>query len=157
MLNEINIKRVRQDAEEFFSSDSFGCSEAVILSVRKNIDPNMPIALVYAGAGFPGGVGGSRCMCGSVSGAVVCLGYFFGRTTPTTITDPKSQKCLNLAHELQESFKKKHKGVMCCHVHTRGMDMGSGEHKAQCSAFVGEMAEKAAEIVVRELGLRLEA
>jgi hypothetical protein len=33
------------------------------------------------------------------------------------------------------------------------MDMGSGEHKEQCISFTGEIAEKAAEIIVRELGL----
>jgi len=33
------------------------------------------------------------------------------------------------------------------------MDMASGEHKAQCIRFTGEMAEKAAEIIVRELNI----
>jgi hypothetical protein len=41
--------------------------------------------------------------------------------------------------------------VLCCSVHTKGMDMASGEHKAQCIAFTGEMAGKAAEIIAREL------
>jgi len=35
-------------------------------------------------------------------------------------------------------------------VHTKGMDMASGEHKAQCVAFTGEMAAKTAEIIERE-------
>jgi len=34
------------------------------------------------------------------------------------------------------------------------MDMASGEHKAQCISFTGEIAEKAAEIIVRELGIK---
>jgi C_GCAxxG_C_C family probable redox protein len=95
-------------------------------------------------------------MCGAVSGAVVALGYFFGRTTPTTPTDPKSTKTMELAFELQEAFRKNHKGVLCCHIHTKDMDMASGEYKAQCVAFTGEMAAKTAEIIARECNLKVE-
>ena len=155
MKKEINIKKVRSDAEELFRIGGFYCSEAIISSIRKNIAPDMPEAMVSAGSGFPIGVGRAKCMCGAVSGAVVCLGYFFGRTTPTTITDPKSVKCMELAYELQESFRKNHNGTLCCHIHVKGMDLASGEHKAQCVAFTGEMAEKAAEIIARELNLNV--
>jgi C_GCAxxG_C_C family probable redox protein len=152
MMNQpIDIQQVKADAQELFRLGGFYCSEAIISSVRKNVDPNMPAELVSAGSGFPVGVGRSKCMCGAVSGAVICLGYFFGRTHPSTSTDPKSQKCMELAYELQESFRKNHR-VLCCHVHTQGMDMGSGEHREQCIAFTGEMAEKTAEILARELG-----
>ena len=150
---EINIQKVKSDAEEVFRIGGYYCSEAIVSSIRINIDPDMPIELVAAASGFPIGVGRSKCICGAVSGAVIALGYFFGRTTPTSPTDPKSQKCLELANELQESFRKNHDGVLCCHVHVKGMDLSSGEHKTQCVAFTGEMAEKAAEIIARELGL----
>ena len=152
MLKEVCIQKVRKDAEELFRLGGFYCSEAIISSVRKNIDPNMPIEMISAGSGFPIGVGRSKCMCGAVSGAVICLGYFFGRVHPTTPTDPKSTKCLELAYELQESFRKSHK-VLCCHVHVEGLDMANGEHRPQCIRFTGEMAEKTAEIIARELNL----
>ena len=155
MLKEISIEQVKRDAEEVFRIGVFYCSEAIISSVRKNIDPDMPAALVAAGSGFPIGVGRAKCMCGAISGAVVCLGYFFGRTQPTTPTDPKSQKSMELAYELQESFRQNHKGVLCCHVHVKGMDMASGEHKAQCVSFTGEMAAKTAQLIARELGLEV--
>ena len=155
MLKEVNVKKVREEAEEIFRLGGFYCSEAIISSVRKNIDPDMPIELVAAGSGFPIGVGRSKCMCGAVSGAVVCLGYFFGRVQPTTPTDPKSQKCIALAYELQESFRKNHNNVLCCHIHTEGLDITNGEHRPQCIAFTGEMAQKTAEIIARELNLKL--
>jgi C_GCAxxG_C_C family probable redox protein len=155
MVKEINIKQVQSDAEEVFRLGGYYCSEAIISSIRKNIAPEMPAELVAAGSGFPIGVGRAKCMCGAVSGAVVSLGYFFGRTLPSTPTDPKSTKCLELANELQASFRNNHKGVLCCSVHTKGMDMASGEHKAQCVAFTGEMAAKAAEIIARELKLQV--
>jgi len=151
--NEITIKKVRSDAEETFKAGEFLCAEAVVYSVRKNIDPNMPKELISAASGFPIGVGGSQCMCGTVSAAVLCLGYFFGRDFPTTITDPQSLKTIALSYELQESFKKKHE-VLCCHIHTKDMDMTSSKYKEKCAVFVGDMAVQCAEIVARELGLK---
>ena len=154
MKKEVSIKQVQYDAEEVFRIGGFYCSEAIVSSIRKNIDPDMPEALVAAASGFPIGVGRAKCMCGAISGAVICLGYFFGRTTPTTITDPKSQKTMELAYEIQDSFRKNHK-TLCCHIHVKGMDLASGEHKKQCVAFTGEMARKTAELIARELGLKV--
>ena len=91
-------------------------------------------------------------MCGAVSGGVICLGYAFGRNEPTNPKDPKSIKTLELANELQQAFRDNHR-VLCCSIQTKGMDMASGEHKSQCVSFTGEMAEKTATIMVRELGL----
>ena len=144
---------MKSDAEELFRSGGLYCSEAVVSSIRKNIAPEMPMELVAAASGFPVGVGRSKCMCGAVSGAVICLGYLFGRTKPSSPADPKSQNCLRLTNELQESFRQNHRNVLCCHVHTKGMDMASGEHKNQCISFTGEMAAKVAEITVRESGI----
>jgi C_GCAxxG_C_C family probable redox protein len=153
METTVNIRKVKEDAEAFFRAGNFYCSEAIVASLRRNIAPEMPEALVAAASGFPVGVGRSKCMCGAVSGAVIGLGWFFGRTEPSTPQDPKSVNTLKLAAELQEHFRNNHKGVLCCHVHTKGMDMASGEHKAQCVSFTGEMAAKAAEIIARELRL----
>jgi C_GCAxxG_C_C family probable redox protein len=151
---EISIKKVQYDAEEVFRIGGFYCSEAIISSVRKNIDPNMPLELVSAGSAFPVGVGRAKCLCGAISGGVVCLGYFFGRTKPTS-QGTDSEKCMALTYELQESFRNNHKGTLCCHIHVKGMDLSSGEHKKQCVAFTGEMAAKTAEIIARELNLKV--
>ena len=153
MRKEINVKQVRADAEEIFRLGGFYCSEAIISSVRKNIDPDMPIEMVSTGSGFPIGVGRSRCMCGAISGALVCLGYFFGRTQPSGKSDPGITKCMELSNELHEAFCDNHK-VACCHVHIKGMDVLNGEHRPQCIAYTGEMAQKAAEIIAREFNLK---
>ena len=155
MFLEIDIKKVQTDAEEMFKSGGLYCSEAIVASIRKNIAFDMPKELIATSSGFPVGVGRSKCMCGAISGAVICLGYFFGRTQPSSATDPKSQNCLKLANELQESFRNNHNGVLCCYIHTRGMDMASEEHKSQCIKFTGEMATKTAEIIARELDIKL--
>jgi len=151
MKKEISIEKVRSDAEEAYKTGGFSCSEAVVHSVRQNIAPQMPKEFISAATGFGGGVGRARCLCGAVSGAVMCLGYFFGRDFPTTITDPQSLQTIKLAFELQESFKAKHE-VLCCHVHTKDMDITTGENKKSCAVFVGDMAEMTAQIVAREQG-----
>jgi C_GCAxxG_C_C family probable redox protein len=150
------VDKVRQDAEEYFGSGGFYCSEAIVASVRDNLAPEMPEALIAAASGFPVGVGRSKCMCGAVSGGVISLGYVFGRTGPSTPADPKSVKAMAAANELQQAFRDSHK-VLCCSVQTKGMDMASGEHKAQCVSFTGEMAAKTAEIVLRETAVDGEA
>jgi len=146
MEKEVSIRQVRYDAEEVFRIGGFYCSEAIVSAIRKNFDNDMPKELIKAASGFPIGVGRSKCMCGAISGAVIALGYFFG---------DNKQKCMELAYEAQESFRKNHKGTLCCHIHVEGMDLLSGEHKKQCVAFTGEMAAKTAEIIARELGLKL--
>jgi C_GCAxxG_C_C family probable redox protein len=148
-MGPIDVDKVRTDAEEYFRRGNFYCSEAIVASVRDNIAPEMPDAMIAAASGFPVGVGRSKCMCGAVSGGVLAIGYVFGRTGPSDPKDPKSVKTLELANELQQVFRDSHR-VLCCSVQTKGMDMASGEHKAQCVQFTGEMAAKAAEIIKRE-------
>lgn len=149
MKKEISINKIKSDAEALYRNGEFFCSEAIVYSIKNNFELDMPDEMVAMASGFPVGIGRSKCVCGAVSGGVMALGYFFGRTKGG---DPKVQNTLKLANELQESFKSNHK-VLCCKVLTHGMDMGSGEHKEQCIAFTGEIAEKTAEIIVRELNL----
>ena len=149
MKKEVSIKKIRSDAEELFRKGDFYCSEAITYSIKNNFELDMPDEMIAMASGFPIGIGKSKCVCGAVSGGVLCLGYFFGRTKGG---DPKVQKTLELANELQESFKNNH-SVLCCKILTKGMDMASGEHKAQCISFTGEIAQKTSEIIIRELNL----
>lgn len=149
MKQQISISKIKKDAESFFRAGEFYCSEAIVASIKKNFELDMPDEMIAMASGFPIGIGKSKCVCGAISGGVMCLGYFFGRTEGSSPQDPKSVKSLELARELYESFTNNHR-VSCCSVLTKGMDMKSGEHKEQCISFTGEIAEKTAEIVVRE-------
>ena len=137
-------QKVKEDAENLFREGKFYCSEAIVSSIRANLEPDMPESMIAAASGFPIGIGKSKCVCGAVSGGILSLGYFFGRTEGGY---PKVERTLALANELQESFRSSHK-VLCCKILTKGMDMSSGEHKNQCVSFTGEIA---AEIILREL------
>ena len=97
------------------------------------------------------GIGRSKCLCGAVSGGVMALGMFFGRTVQK---DPKVEKTLAVSKELHDYFKEANgKGSLCCRVLTKEFDMSIGEHKEQCIRFTGLVAAKVAGIVIRELGL----
>lgn len=153
MVTEVSIQKIKNDAEEFFRKGQFYCSEAVVASIKQNFQLDMPDEMIAMASGFPVGIGRSKCVCGAVSGGIMCLGYFFGRTYGESPKDPRSVKTLELANELQGKFRENHK-VLCCSVLTKGMDMASGEHKKQCISFTGEIAESVAEIIVRELNIK---
>lgn len=153
MIKEISVQKVKGDAEEFFRKGEYYCSEAIVAAIKKNFEVDMPDEMIAMASGFPVGIGKTKCTCGAISGAILSVGYFFGRTKGSTPQDPRSVKTLELAKELQEYFRGKNK-VSCCSILTKGMDMSSGEHKAQCVRFTGEMAEKTAQVIARELNIK---
>lgn len=102
-------------------------------------------------SGFPVGIGRSKCLCGAVSGGVMALGLFFGRTKQG---DHKVEKNLELSKELHDWFKDANgKNALCCRILTKEFDMSVGAHKEQCIRYTGMVAGKVAEIIVRELDL----
>lgn len=148
---EVSVKKIAKDAEELFRGGFF-CSEAVVSSIRTNFELDLPEEIVAMASGFPVGIGRSKCLCGAVSGGVMALGIFFGRTVQKDI---KVEKNLEVAKELHDYFKVANgKNVLCCRILTKEFDMASGEHKEQCIHFTGLVAGKVAEIVVREFNLQ---
>lgn len=150
--NSISLQKAYDEAGELFAKGEFFCSEAIVYTMRNIFDLEMPLSTVACASGFPVGVGRQKCMCGAISGGVISLGYFFGRSTPG---DPKVGKMLELSAELHQVFKEKNR-TACCSVLTKGMDMQSGEHKEQCVRFTSEMAKETARIIAREKGLTIE-
>ena len=150
MKKEVRVQKIKKEAEELYRGGFF-CSEAVVSSIRDNFELDVPDTVIAMASGFPIGIGRSKCVCGAVSGGVMSLGLFFGRTKQG---DPKVEKNLQLANELHDYFKTSNgKNSLCCRVLTREFDMASGEHKEQCIAFTGLVAEKVAQIIIREFDL----
>ena len=150
MLEQIDVNAIRHTAEELYQKGDFYCSEAVVAAFREHLFPEMPEELIAAASGFPIGVGRSKCMCGAVSGGVIACGYAFGRTKGGD--KDRSEQTLAVSKEIQEKFRARNK-VTCCSVLTRGMEMGSPEHKAQCVRFTGEVAADVAEVIARECNI----
>jgi len=151
-MGKINIKILKDEAEQLYLTGDYYCSEAIIATIRKHFDTSMPEQAIAMGSGFPVGVGGAMCICGAVSGGVIALGYFFGRVSPK---DDKVNKAMELSKELHDFFKSKNK-ALCCRTLCKGMEFGTQIHMEQCARLTGEVAVKTAEIIARELNIALE-
>jgi len=147
LQTDVRVNEVREEAEGLFRSGQFYCSEAIISSIRNQFELDISDRIIAMASGFPVGIGKSKCVCGAVSGGVMAISYFFGRTKGG---DKRVERNLRLTNELQQSFKDNH-GCLCCKVLTDGFNMASGEHKDQCASFTGEVAAKATEIILREI------
>lgn len=96
------------------------CCESVLLAHLGEVDPQI-IAIAKA---FGGGVGGSKCICGAVSGAVMVLGCK-GRQQD--------------AGRLIERFKAANQAT-CCKVLSAPYKWKSREHLANCRRLTMEAA-----------------
>ena len=94
MTTNINFEQLEKDAVEIFTG-GFACSESVIYTIRKHFEVDIPDEAIAMSSGFPWGLGGAGCICGALAGATMCIGYFFGRTTPG---DPKISRCFQITN-----------------------------------------------------------
>ncbi|MFI3250217.1 MAG: C-GCAxxG-C-C family protein [Eubacteriales bacterium] len=147
---EISPSKIRQDASGLYGQ--YFCSEAIVSAIVDNLEVDIPKeALIAMSSGFPVGLGGSRCLCGAVSGGVMTLGLFFGRSTPG---DDKIGKMMELSAELHDWFKvESKKNSLCCRVITHGIEWQSQDHFNQCAWLTGLVAERVAQVLIRELDL----
>ena len=146
MTTNINFEQLEKDAVEIFTS-GFACSESVIYTIRKHFEVDIPDEAIAMSSGFPWGLGGAGCICGALAGATMCIGYFFGRTTPG---DPKISRCFEITNEFADEFKKAF-GASCCRVLIKGMEKNSPKRKAHCIGMVTFTVKKLSEILIREL------
>jgi C_GCAxxG_C_C family probable redox protein len=145
----IDVKKLRQQAESYYRTGDFYCSEAIVKTIKDTFCPQAPDVVIALASGFPVGIGGARCICGAVAGGTLALGLLFGRTEAKS---EKVNKAMQLSKELHDLFANKH-NCLCCRVHTRDMELGSPKHMDQCISFTGEVAEETAKIIKRELNL----
>ena len=154
-VKEINLKKVQKDAEDNFRGGFF-CCEALMAAIRSNFELDVPEEVIAMSSGMAVGIGRSGCCCGAFNGGVLALGMIFGRTVPKGPTDPVVNKVMAMTKELHDWFKVANgKNAICCRVLTKEFDMGKGEHKEQCIRFTGLCAWKVAEIICRELGIKM--
>lgn len=154
-VKEINLKKVQKDAEDNFRGGFF-CCEALMAAIRSNFELDVPEEVIAMSSGMAVGIGRSGCCCGAFNGGVLALGMIFGRTVPKGPTDPVVNKVMAMTKELHDWFKVANgKNAICCRVLTREFDMGKGEHKEQCIRFTGLCAWKVAEIICRELDIKM--
>lgn len=140
---ENKADRVRKNAENYYRNGDFYCSEAIVKAVLEEYDYPMSDEIVKLASGFPVGVGGQGCICGAVSGGIMCIGMFYGRKKEK---DEAVNKTMMLSSELYKRFTANHKHT-CCKILTRSMELGSEKHMEQCIALTGEVAYHAVSII----------
>lgn len=146
MNTKADFQKIRNTAESCYRDGDFYCSEAIVKTIKDEFRLPVSDDIIAAASGFPVGMGGAGCTCGAISGGIMAIGLFFGRTKSK---DEKVDKAMALSKELHDLFKSRHNNL-CCRALTKGMDLGSPEHMEQCISFTGEVAEETARIIVRE-------
>lgn len=147
MRFDVDLKRIRKIAEDYYRNGNFYCSEAVVKTIIDEFQIDVSEDVIKMASGFPVGMGGMGCTCGALTGGVMAIGLVYGRSQGK---DPKVNKAMELSAKLYQIFCERHK-VSCCKVLTRGMEKGSPEHMEQCIAFTGEMAYEAAKIIAENV------
>ena len=72
LKKRICLQAIREEAEAYYRNGDFYCSEAIVATIRQHFDGRF----LWPWLRVSCGVGGAKCICGALSGGVMCLGYF---------------------------------------------------------------------------------
>jgi C_GCAxxG_C_C family probable redox protein len=142
LLNKIRIR-----TENLFMTNQLMCSEAVLRVLNQGLNGGLPSEIaVRLASGLPEGFGGSGCTCGALSAGVIVLGLFLGRNGPGILNN---RRVYAASKELHDHFKN-HFSATCCRVLTKNIELGTKHHFKRCAHRAGEVAEKAARIILEQ-------
>lgn len=117
-------KRVQQAVDNFMQG--YGCCQSVVAAFADlyGLDEKMAKRI---GAGFGGGVGRMRMMCGAVSGIVVLVGLDCGQTEG----DDREGKsaCYKVVQQLLGQSKEQNGSIICAEI------LGLKGHEKACRAM----------------------
>lgn len=123
ITNEELDKRVERAVELFM--EGYGCCQSVVAAFADLYGLDDTLAKKIA-AGFGGGVGRMRMMCGAVSGIVMLVGLDCGQTEGSD-SEGKSA-CYKVVQELLEQSRQENGSIICAEI--LGLD---GHEKAHSS------------------------
>ena len=112
MTQEIDLDSRIQRAVELFMQ-GYGCCQSVLCAFadRYGLDEEMALRI---SAGFGGGVGRMRMMCGTCSALVILAGLEKGQTRG----DDREGKaaCYQLVRQLLETFRQRNGSIICAEL-----------------------------------------
>ena len=111
MTNEELDERVNRAVDNFMAG--FGCCQRVVAAFSDLYGLDEPLAKKIA-AGFGGGVGRMRMMCGAVSGIVMLTGLDCGQTEGSD-REGKSA-CYKVVQDLLAKSKAENGSVICAEI-----------------------------------------
>ena len=118
-------ERVQRAVDNFMAG--YGCCQSVVAAFSDlyGLDDTMAKKI---GAGFGGGVGRMRMMCGAVSGIVILVGLDCGQTEGSD-REGKSA-CYKVVQELLEKSKQENGSIICAEI------LGIQGHEKASSSYV---------------------
>lgn len=149
-----------------FEREYHGCAQCVLAALMETFpEIDRPDAFKSA-TGLAGGIGLSvEGSCGGLTGGVMAIGLFFGRTMEN-IQDPDGDRFVSyrLANQLQQRFADAYGSAICGKIHRQVMGrtfrltrpdewngfIQAGGHSEKCPAVVGKAARWAARIILEE-------
>lgn len=136
-IDEIS-KQIGGQAADLFASRQLWCAPALLVSVNRGLSGELSDDLaIRLSAGFGEGIGGSGCLCGSISGGIQALGLFLGNGRRSASGDKTVQK---VAQRLHQAFNHRF-GSTCCRVLIKDLKRGSTEHFRVCAQRTAFAAE----------------
>ncbi len=109
---KLDSNRISNQAGEYFGN-GFHCAEAVAKSVIDGMGMDGSLATAYATA-FGGGFGKSHEeACGALSGALIVIGHFFGRTRPHEDWDRPADLAAGVRDRFLEQWGTTHCRTLC--------------------------------------------
>ena len=121
---ELN-ERVQRAVDNFMAG--YGCCQSVVAAFSDLYGVDETLAKKI-GAGFGGGVGRMRMMCGAVSGIVILVGLDCGQTEGSD-REGKSA-CYKVVQELLEKSKQENGSIICAEI------LGIQGHEKASSSYV---------------------
>jgi len=138
------IEEARARALDFYATDQFVCSEAILYTINETLGNPLPAGIVRLASGFAGGIGKSGCVCGALAGGVMALGLVFGRTE----AGASCPKLLPATRELSDWFNQTFRSS-CCTVLMKKRSRAGDKESDRCSVMTGETAAKTMELILK--------
>lgn len=142
-LAELTARR----AENFFKEHRLSCSETALLVVNIGFEGGLTTRQVLGlASGFGGGVGGSGCTCGALSGAVMALGLFLGPVNPNGLGEKKFRELVGRFHD---RFRDE-SGSACCRELIADFRKDRKGQASFCRGLTGRFTGEAVRIILGE-------
>lgn len=139
--------RVRRAVDYFMKG--YGCCQSVVAAFADLYGMDRETAL-KVGAGFGGGVGRMRMMCGAVSGLVILAGLDAGQTSDKDSSHTRSDSgsdatlirntkagCYRLVQDLLEKFRQDNGSIICAELLGLTPESAAGTHGRSPDTVVG--------------------
>lgn len=134
MSQDLTIE-ARNKAGEYFKQ-GYNCAEAIFLTYREILAPEVDQNLMRMVTGFGGGLGHAGCMCGALAVSNMMLGLIKGRTNNN---EEERLNCYALAKNFHDKFEEKF-GNTCCRV-LNPHPFDTPEHLKNCLKITGNTAK----------------